>query len=359
MDLKQRYKLAVPKGFFLDSTELSKLEAYLKDKGWINQSDKVIGASRAGDGNMNLTLRVDTSGQSIIVKQSRPWVEKFPHIEAPAGRAVIEGRFYQIIQEYSELQLFTPRVIGVDKESGILVLEDLGMYNDFTFIYDEDEQISDAGIISLCRFISLLHNRFTTENTGERIFNKAMKRLNHEHLFVFPLLLDNDFDLDKFTPDLQSLSLKYKRDSFFKKKVMALGDIYLNEGDTLIHGDYYPAAWMETDKGIKIIDPEFSFFGPAEFDLGVFVAHLKMGRQNTATIKRVFDLYEPSKHFDIYLFCQFTGVEIMRRLLGIAQLPLSLNYTEKSILLDEAYELIMKPGNTEVFHLIQSAEPCV
>jgi 5-methylthioribose kinase len=36
-------------------------------------------------------------------------------------------------------------------------------------------------------------------------------------------------------------------------------------------------------------------------------------------------------------------VEIMRRLIGIAQLPLKLNLGQKEVLLERAIEMIMKP----------------
>ena len=52
-------------------------------------------SERAGDGNMNLVLRVVTNRRSLIVKQSRPWVEKYPQIAAPAERIAAEIRFYQ------------------------------------------------------------------------------------------------------------------------------------------------------------------------------------------------------------------------------------------------------------------------
>jgi 5-methylthioribose kinase len=39
----------------------------------------------------------------------------------------------------------------------------------------------------------------------------------------------------------------------------------------------------------------------------------------------------------------YRGVEIMRRLIGIAQLPLKLNLGQKEVLLERAKEMIMNP----------------
>ena len=43
----------------------------------------------------------------------------------------------------------------------------------------------------------------------------------------------------------------------------------MQNGDTLLHGDYYPGSWMRVRERLYIIDPEFSFAGPKEFDLGI------------------------------------------------------------------------------------------
>ena len=50
------------------------------------------------------------------------------------------------------------------------------------------------------------------------------------------------------------------------------GERYLAEGSTLLHGDYYPGSWMTVDDAVFVIDPEFSFKGFPEFDLGVMLS---------------------------------------------------------------------------------------
>jgi 5-methylthioribose kinase len=68
---------------------------YLRSKEWIGPREIVRRAARAGEGNMNCTLRVQTSERTFILKQARPWVEKYPQIPAPWNRAEAEARFYQ------------------------------------------------------------------------------------------------------------------------------------------------------------------------------------------------------------------------------------------------------------------------
>jgi len=65
-----------------------------------------------------------------------------------------------------------------------------------------------------------------------------------------------------------------------------LGDLYLSDGPTLLHGDFYPGSWLRTTQGIRIIDPEFAFTGAAEFDVGVFAAHLAFTGLDDAGLSR-------------------------------------------------------------------------
>ncbi|RYF47420.1 MAG: aminoglycoside phosphotransferase, partial [Cytophagaceae bacterium] len=143
----------------------------------------------------------------------------------------------------------------------------------------------------------------------------------------------------------------YKQDVLLKKSIRQLGQLYLsddshsqiNASKTLLHGDYYPGSWLQTsDKHLKVIDPEFCFYGPAEFDLGVLIAHLMLAQQPSATIDSVLTKYVKPAHFNEKLHHQFTGVELMRRLIGYPQLPLSLSIEQKRSLLAESRQMLVQ-----------------
>ena len=129
-----------------------------------------------------------------------------------------------------------------------------------------------------------------------------------------------------------------------------LGDLYLQDGKTLIHGDFFPGSWLHTSRGPKIIDPEFCFLGFSEFDLGVMIAHLLLGRHTTSLAELVIDQYAEYTAQNLttaqkHKILQFAGVEIMRRIIGVAQLPLSCNIEQKRSLLAQSIELVLSPSN--------------
>lgn len=354
MTLREKFFEHDPQAFFLDGTDLRAIEHYLKKNGWMTLMEEVRSAEIAGPGNMNYTLRVITANRSFIVKQSRPWVEKFTFIDAPPERAIIEGQFFQLVQLDGALRNFTPRILGFDELSSIIVLEDLGPSRDYNNIYVKGEELSGPDLDKLVHILSTLHNNYNVHTTRERIYNRRMRDLNHEHLFKYPFDKENGFDLDAAVmPGLQAIAEKYKSDEVLKQRITELGKIYLADGDTLLHGDYYPGSWLHTDGGPMIIDPEFCFFGPREFELAVFIAHLKMGQQPQGHFHFIRDNYVGMDQMDIPLLINFVGVELMRRIIGLAQLPLDLTLAEREEMMTLAYDMILAPDSAELYNTIR------
>ncbi|MCB0846044.1 MAG: phosphotransferase [Bacteroidetes bacterium] len=328
--------------FILNGEDLDSLQSYLREKGWIAPAETLNSARKPGEGNMNYTLRVRTNFRSFIIKQSRDYVEKYPQIPAPAHRAVIEGQFYELIQLDPVLRDYTPEISYIDYDNNIILLEDLGESSDMGLLYQKDKFFKENEIEDLTRFLSILHQKFSPLPTPD-LSNRDMRALNAEHIFHFPFMEENGFDLDTVTPGLQEVAMKYKTDEALKERVKSLSDYYLKDGPSLLHGDYYPGSWLRTvDAGIKIIDPEFCFYGRAEFDIGVMVAHMHLAQQPEIVVGKIAASYDEPEYFDPILTEKLTGVEVMRRLIGLAQLPLVLTLEEKEELLERAYKWIMQ-----------------
>lgn len=127
----------------LDAQQPNVLQDYLRRRGWLDTKEIVTSVEKPGEGNMNYTLRVTTPLRTLIVKQSRAYVEKYPTIPAPADRAVIEGRFYKKAQAVPMLANYMPQLLGSDEKNNILILEDLGKASDYTFLYQPNQLFSE------------------------------------------------------------------------------------------------------------------------------------------------------------------------------------------------------------------------
>jgi 5-methylthioribose kinase len=109
-----------------------------------------------------------------------------------------------------------------------------------------------------------------------------------------------------------------------------------------VHGDYFPGSWVQGEDGIRIIDPEFCFLGARAFDYGVMLGHLALARTNVDTAGQVLAASD-SEQIDTTLVLAFAGVEIMRRLIGVAQLPLPYGLDAKRHLLDVSRSFLQAP----------------
>src|SRR5919197_1006528 len=128
------FALAHPEVFLVDPTDADGLGRYLLDRGVLSPADLPVRLARAGEGNMNCTVRVTAPRRRLVVKQGRPWVEKYDHIAAPWDRTLVEAAFYETIGASGEIAVRMPRLLYVDRVSRILVLEDIDG-EDFTALY--------------------------------------------------------------------------------------------------------------------------------------------------------------------------------------------------------------------------------
>lgn len=335
-ELYLRFCRSHPEAFFLDPAQVENLSDYLKRLEWLKPEESILSLEKPGEGNMNCVYRIKTDQRSFILKQARPWVEKYPHIEAPVSRASVEAQFLGITTQEPALQAFSPNLLGVDADSFLLAIEDLGEGVDYSFLYQKGKEISQEELDGLLRYLNSLHSLAPQQVAPNFPDNLPMRRLNYEHIFNFPFVEENGFDLDTVQAGLQELSLMYKRNATLKQRIQKLGQIYLDTGDTLLHGDYYPGSWLQVNEGVKVIDPEFSFVGPKEWDLAVLMAHMKLSGQPEAFLAYIWKTYEHAASIDRGLLAGFAGTAILRRLIGIAQLPLPYTLAEKQHVMIEA-----------------------
>ncbi len=332
MNLKQQFQEAFPNAFFLEK-EVTLVNQYLQEQKWLQKNEVLIALEKPGEGNMNFVLRATTNQRSFILKQARPWVEKFPQINAPIERIAVEAQFFQTIEMLHSIKHFTPKCLGFDPDNFILATEDLGKGADYSFLYQKDHLLGDKEAQGLTNYLIDLHQ---INNPVDFPTNMAMRKLNHEHIFNFPFMEENGFNLNEVQEGLQAVAMPYKTDIQLKEVITKCGLVYLSKGTHLLHGDFYPGSWLKVKDGLKIIDPEFAFVGPVEFDLGVLMAHLVMAEQSTSTKQNILQQYQKNINFDSGLLAQFAGIEILRRLIGIAQLPLSIDLATKKRLIDQA-----------------------
>lgn len=324
----------------LKNADPDALGAFLQQQKWLLPEEKITALSSPGTGNMNFLLRVHTPYRTFIVKQSMPYVEKYPSVPAPQERTSVEYSFYQFISSSPAVQHYMPKVIGYNPAHHIMAMEDVEKIQDGTVLYRQNNLMQQQ-LVWLTDYLHSLHNFSYTDNSNpERFANTNMRALNALHLFDFPFREENGFNLDTVQTGLQAAASPFKTDNLLKEKLAALRTVYTGEGNYLLHGDFYPGSWLIAADTVKIIDPEFCFYGPVEFDLGVFIAHLKIMSCPNQLVLEVLHRYQLP--VNTVLLNAFTGTEILRRLIGLAQLPVTLSISKKTELMQEARNLVLQ-----------------
>lgn len=320
---RERFRAEHPDFPLLAVDDLPGTQAFLEARGWLEPGERVRATTPAGEGNMNLTLRVDTDRRAMVLKQARPWVEKYDFIPAPWERATMEASFYERIAAIPEVASKMPRLIASDASSRALLIELIEPAMDFSSLYaGGDLELGEAEV--LARFLAGLH-RSTWGDADPRFRNLAMRELNHQHIYVIPLTGGNGIDLERFEPGLGQVAADLREDRELAGLMAETGQHYMGSGPCLLHGDFFPGSWLRTPNGPRVLDPEFCFHGPQEFDVGNFVAHMLLAQQDAgitrhflATYCRDPQMVEP----DYRWVTRFAAAEVIRRLLGVAQLPL-------------------------------------
>ena len=361
-ELKKKY----PEMFIMSSdVSHEELSLYLQSQNWIENSESVVKISGAGEVfNMNCTMRVElSSSKSLIIKQSRPFVERYPTVPAPFDRCDQEAQFYRLVSGHKDgisVSTRTPSLIGTDEKSHIMVLQDLGKASDWGIIYDCESKLPTNVACDLGKWLGELHNLHFESSDIEKLQNMSMRNLTWLYVFQLPLEDEAGVDLESITPGLTEVASSLRNNDTYKSVVRKIGrDIMFRDDEksmtkylpgqksVLLHGDFFPASWMQNSDGVKIIDTEFCHFGAAEWDIGVPLAHLYITNNEEAAVE-MFNSYKAVHEVDEKLTLQIAGIEIMRRIIGLAQLPLkegAVSLQRKKELLQKSENFVLDPSN--------------
>lgn len=315
----------------------------LQDMGVSAATESIVAIEKAGEGNMNLVMRVTTDRRTVIVKQARPWVEKYPSIAAPAERILAEIDFYERVAQAPHLAAMMPAVVGENAQQRLLVLEDLGAAADYSSLYGSaHEETRDQVFEQAAKWMAQLHQ--LEVRSGDTVGCDSLRELNHAHIFSIPFSNPPAIDLNAVCPGLEEASEPIRSNSKLREAVNKLGDTYLSpqhSGSVLLHGDFYPGSWLSTQAGFRVIDPEFCFRGPREFDVGVIAAHFIFchAPAERRTIEDLVDVY--GGEVSLPLVLAFAGTELIRRLIGVAQLPLTADLKLRERWLSTAAQFVL------------------
>lgn len=316
--------------FLISDLDKNSLGRWLARQRWLPDGAQVLAIEHAGEGNMNLIRRIRHTNGSLILKQSVPWVAKYPTIPAPPDRVLAEARFYELVALYTKVASKMPEFLGLDRTNRVLCLSDFTSGGDAFYLYRQQSLLSSDELAALATWLETLHGLDFPQAKRDELRNREMRLLNFQHIFQIPFASQNGIELDAMTPGLQPLADEIVQDTALVAKIEETGrEHYLHDGTTLLHGDFFPGSILGRPPQFCIIDPEFCHFGCAEFDVGVFAAHLVMSHHPDTSLQTWLASFSRQPGFQKPLALRIAGIEILRRILGVAQLPLVADLHQK------------------------------
>ncbi len=297
--------------FFLMNTE--DVKRYAVEVLHCFSPDDETDCMEIGDGNINYVFRVwsKADGHSVIVKQA-------DRLLRSSGRPL---DIYRNKIEASILKLegelapgYVPEVYHYDETMAATSMEDISAYHNL-----RKELMENRVYTHLSRNLS----RFMADAllpTTDLVLDAEEKK-RRVRFYTNPELCSITEDLVLTEPYynykgrniITSGNEDFVRESLYENEALhaEVGKLrlnFMNNAQALLHGDLHSGSVFANEDGIKVLDPEFAFYGPMGYDIGnvignfffswahkVFACHglpqaERAAEELAATIAATFDL---------------------------------------------------------------------
>jgi 5-methylthioribose kinase len=235
-------------------------------------------ASERGDGNLNLVFIVRGPSGGVVVKQALPYVRMVGDTwPLSVRRNLFE---HAALREQARWAAeFVPAVYHADDGMALTVMEFLTPHTVLRSGLIEARIYSRVGShlgIFLARTLfntSELRLSASTKKERMAVFlsNTAMCQISEDLIFDEPYFAAS---MNRHTsPQLDPVAAALTRDTELKVAVQTMKWRFMNQPECLIHGDLHTGSVMVTEHDTRVIDPEFAFYGPMGFDIGVLLAN--------------------------------------------------------------------------------------
>lgn len=232
-----------------------------------------------GDGNINYIFRVveDKTGKSVVLKQADKFLRSSGR-PLDLDRSRIEAEILKLEGEYAPE--FVPEIYRYDDIMCVIVMEDISEYKnlrkelmDGKIFENFADEISSFLADTLLPTTDLVLDRGEKKNRVKAFINKELCDISECLVFTEPYV--NDRNRNIVIPENMEFVKKYLYDDKeLHVEAAKLKNNFMNNAQALIHGDLHSGSIFINEKGMKVIDPEFSFYGPMGYDIGNVIGNL-------------------------------------------------------------------------------------
>jgi 5-methylthioribose kinase len=236
-------------------------------------------ADERGDGNLNLVFVVKGPAGALVVKQALPYVRMVgPSWPLSLSRSGFE--LSALVEQARWGAAFVPEVYDSDEAMALIVMEYLASHQVLRRELIAGRRHPLVGqhvgqfLASVLFHTSDLHLSAGEKRrrSGQYLGNIAMCKISEDLIFDEPYFAA---PMNRHTaPALNSAAAALRQDLELKLAAQEMKWRFLNQPECLVHGDLHTGSVMVNAQDTRMIDPEFAFYGPMGFDIGLFIAHL-------------------------------------------------------------------------------------
>ncbi|MEO1676900.1 MAG: S-methyl-5-thioribose kinase [Pseudomonadota bacterium] len=234
-----------------------------------------------GDGNLNLVFIVRGASGSVIVKQALPYV-RLVGDSWPLGLQRAFFEYNALIRQDAVDPGIVPAVLHFDETQALIVMEHLTPHIILRAQTMAGDRVADLGAV-MGRFCartafrcSDLHMEAPKKKADVALFSGNVELCDITETLVFT---DPYFDaeMNRHTaPQLDGTVAELRSNAALKIEAQHLKRAFTARAETLCHGDLHAGSIMVTGESVRIIDPEFAFYGPMGFDIGMLIGNFLM-----------------------------------------------------------------------------------
>ena len=261
--------------FLLDCDEVI---SYVKEKNLFSENADLT-VKEIGDGNINYIFKVENKidGKSIVLKQADKLLRSSGR-PLDLTRSKIEANILRI--ENNLAPHFVPEIYFYDEIMCVLAMEDISEYKNLRtelvagkIFPNFADNISEFLSRTLLLTTDLFMNKFEKKKNVKEFINPELCDISECLVFTEPY--DNNRNRNIITAGNEEFveNILYKNEDLHFA-ILKLREKFMNYSQSLIHGDLHSGSIFINEKGIKIIDPEFSFYGPMAYDIGNVIGNL-------------------------------------------------------------------------------------
>ena len=261
--------------FLLDCDEVI---SYVKEKNLFSENADLT-VKEIGDGNINYIFKVENKidGKSIVLKQADKLLRSSGR-PLDLTRSKIEANILRIENDLAPH--FVPEIYFYDEIMCVLAMEDISEYKNLRteliagkIFLNFADNISEFLSRTLLLTTDLFMDKFEKKKNVKEFINPELCDISECLVFTEPY--DNNKNRNIITTGNEEFveNMLYKNEDLHFA-ILKLREKFMNYSQSLIHGDLHSGSIFINEKGIKIIDPEFSFYGPMAYDIGNVIGNL-------------------------------------------------------------------------------------